>query len=38
LSGTDRFSTNAIIQQYVGVYDDAVATFFSTQGNANAFI
>lgn len=38
LSGTERASTNAIISQYVGEYDDAISTFFSTQGNSNTFI
>ncbi len=38
LSGTERFSTNAVIQSYIGKYDDAISTFFSTQGNTNTFI
>ena len=38
LSGTDRFATDAIIQSYIGKYEDATATFFSTQGNTNTFI
>lgn len=38
LSGTERFSTNMAIQSYLGKYEDAVSTFFSTQGNSNTFI
>lgn len=38
LSGTQRLSTNQIIQSYIGTYQDACATFFSTQGKSNTFI
>ncbi len=38
LSGTQRSSTNKIIQSYIGSYDDAIQTFFSTQGKSNTFI
>lgn len=38
LSGVERSDTNSIIQQYIGTYDDALSTFFSTQGNSNTFI
>lgn len=38
LSGTERFSTNVAIQNYIGKYEDAISTFFSTQGNTNTFI
>jgi len=27
-----------VIQSYIGKYDDAISTFFSTQGNTNTFI
>ncbi len=38
LSGTQRASTNQIIQSYIGTYQDASSTFFSTQGKSNTFI
>ncbi len=38
LSGAERSDTNFIIQQYIGTYEDALSTFFSTQGNSNTFI
>jgi hypothetical protein len=38
LSSTERSATNNIIQEYIGTFDDAMSTFFSTQGNSNSFL
>lgn len=38
LNGTDRRDTNAIIQKYVGTYDDFILTTLSLQGNNSMFI
>jgi DNA repair exonuclease SbcCD ATPase subunit len=38
LNGTERRDTNAIIEQYVGTYEDFVLTALSLQGNNALFI
>jgi DNA repair exonuclease SbcCD ATPase subunit len=38
LNGTERRDTNAVIEQYVGKYEDFVLTALSLQGNNSIFI
>jgi len=38
LNGTERRDTNAVIEQYVGKYEDFVLTSLSLQGNNSIFI
>ena len=38
LNGKDRASTNAVIRQYIGTYDDFITTSLSLQNNNTVFI